>query len=256
MLPILQAAFENTLKAHVSTMTLFFKLENTKIDIEKISDLFENQTSDQWLSLWNGKPYLVRIQGSRKTKNSSFRSFSNSISLTTKPCEKKTICAKMFRNGGIQVTGCPSEEKAYQVVGDIARFLYTIETCILSPKIESMVINMINIICNIKAIMNNRVFNLEHLNELLQQHSKVLVTKYDRDKYFGLSVKVPLQKEQPEIKKTSLLQMKRANPMATILVFSSGMFVVTGVKCKEHVQIVFDEFIKVFENVYEQCVIS
>ena len=259
MLSILESAFHYTLKSHISTMTIFYKLQNARIDVGEISDLYKSANAETWRSIWNGKHYLVRIQGSRKTKKAAFRSFSNSISLVTHSSSKKTICAKIFRNGGIQVTGCQSEEQSLEIVNDITRFLKTIlknrEEALC---IESSTINMINIVCNIKDAINYQAFDLEQLSNLLQQDSvSNLIAKYDREKYFGLSVKVPLQlKQEEEEKKTSMQKFKRAHPNATVLIFSSGMFVITGVKCTEHVQIVNDKFIKLFEKIYRQCIIS
>ena len=112
---IVTSSFNNALEAHVSTMTVFFKPSIDQIDlsIEKWNDG----------NLGSGK-YRIRVPGSLRSKKKIFRSFYNSISLiheVPNGLNKKNrlICAKIFKNGGVQVTGCQSEEDSKNVIIDI-----------------------------------------------------------------------------------------------------------------------------------------
>ena len=251
---LLETSFKNSIAVHISTMTVFYNLDiinkKTTTDIVSvISDTFQNDPT-AWKGLTD--KYRVRLPGSRKTKSKSFRSFSNSVSLIFDDIQnKRTICAKVFRNGGVQVTGCQSEQNAADVAQDMRKLIASISDA-SNVVINNQTINMINVVCDIKTALNGKHLDLAKLNSILWNQSKIY-SKYDRDKYFGLNVKIPLYStmvsQDDSKKKMSIQDIKRQNPEATVLVFMSGSFVITGVKSQAHIDMVYDKFIKVFEQI-------
>ena len=231
---IISSSFNNRLASHISTMTIFFKLNIDHIDL----------SIDKWNEGIIGGKYKIRVPGSLKSKKKIFKNFYNSLSLihdVPNPLNSKKnrlICAKIFKNGGIQVTGCQTED-------DSKRMIYDIISSILEPLklvesenaigIKSHTINMINIVCNMKhhnIIPLECSFDLYKLNAILENEYKI-VSNYDRDKYCGLNVKIPLEEKGRK---------------ATILCFTSGMFIITGVKSNDDIRAVKHKFIKVLED--------
>ena len=244
---LLNTSFGSLIQTHVSTMTIFVKFDTDKtINIKRdVTEVFQNPDKSQWNSLWKDSKYSynVRIPGARRTRNSNYISFQNSISLliSSSKLTKNKMCMKLFRNGGMQVTGCTSEDMASEVALDIGRVFLGRDV-----HIKSLTINMINIVCNIKKIIGaNRHLDLDRLSKVILPKCNITST-YDRDKYFGLNAKIPLS-NQAIAKRQSVKNQKLCNPQATILVFSSGIFVITGVKCPQHIETVRTTFVNALE---------
>ena len=161
---------------------------------------------------WND--FQVRLPGSKKNKCNVFNNFYNSISLYTLKKQQdvnkkeRTVCAKVFRNGGVQLTGCQSEEECDEIIKNIMSILADIMEY-TDLIVANQTVNMINIACRVP----NVTFDLTVLSRQLLEF-KHLQISYDREKYFGLIVKTEfggIQFRQENVKYNT---HKKKNPKA------------------------------------------
>lgn len=252
----LLSEFDGTLAAFVSTMTVFFHLDlsripHEKVDVRRVTECFTEQPLTWKRCIEDIGPYGVRVNGS--TKKGTNVNFGNSVSvINTNLAKGSRVCAKIFRNGGVQVTGSRSEEQAVMVSLHMARLIHRLYDATLTSHGEELSkivldksVQMINIVCNIKAVLSGRIMDLTKMGRLLQAAG--IRSTYDRDTYCGINIKIPLNDHVtplPDGKKLTAIALKNLNPEATILFFVSGSFIITGVKSVKDVDVVRHKFVR------------
>lgn len=252
----LVSEFDGTLAAYVSTMTVFFHLDlslipHKKVDVRRVTECFKEQPLTWKRCIEDIGPYGVRVNGSKRKGTSV--NFCNSVSvINTTLVKGSLVCAKIFRNGGVQVTGSRSEEDAAVVAVHMGRLIHRLYDTSLASRGDELskivldrAVHMINIVCNIKTMLSGRIMDLTKMGHLLKLSG--IRSTYDRDKYCGINIKIPLNGHVtalPDGKKLTATALKNLNPEATILFFVSGSFIITGVKCVRDVDVVRQKFVR------------
>lgn len=189
--------------ARVSTMTVLVELSTDDINISNIIEHSNDVTSHTF-------KFAVRIPGSKKNKKQNIKSFKNSVSIIFEYKSRK-ICVKVFSNGKLHITGCHSVADTLSVATMFCALYHSIEGVSIRP--ISHDIQMFNVI-----------FSLEKSVSLTSLHNNLIkvghTSIYNRDVYSGIKIK----KEVPS----------KSKPL-TVLGFSSGNFILAGLKCPDNI---------------------
>lgn len=220
------------------------------IDLGILIESFNNDNDGSFIL-----EFKPESKKSKKLKKKGEDSFYNSLKIRTIIKENK-ICAKIFKNGSLQIAGCRSIEVCHLVPKIIRSFLLSYKECIKYPdsfKLTNLKIGMINSKCKFK-----HKFNQQILKEIINKNTWTnngnwRFATYQPSIYRGINAKFWIDSTVEEwTEKTRLNPSvkidKKVKGQVAVLIFRSGSVILTGAKSEFELKAAYDSMVRLVRD--------